>query len=289
MNEVPLPRRRLLALTGTAVAGGLAGCSGDAGGSTEPGGTTTVEEPTTSAPTTTGVTTTTTTTEETTTAVIEPALDAADQTTDGASVTVTRTTIDDAGWLVLYPEAEGGGPNAGVVLAGRMLEAGTYDDVVMEFGEPVSESRTLYAGLHYDDPADGEFTYPADGDPPVTVDGDPVVAAFALTVEGAGGGTTTVEMADTSFSPLRAAVEPGTTVEWVNRDPYGHDVVSGTFHAVAATWSSRSGRLGPGETVTYTFEEPGVYEYYCSIHGRTAMCGAVLVGDVTLDERLPCE
>jgi hypothetical protein len=42
--------------------------------------------------------------------------------------------------------------------------------------------------LHYDDPADGEFTFPEDGDPPVTADGGPVVKPFSLTVEG--GGTT---------------------------------------------------------------------------------------------------
>ncbi|MFB6169059.1 MAG: plastocyanin/azurin family copper-binding protein, partial [Haloferacaceae archaeon] len=75
----------------------------------------------------------------------------------------------------------------------------------------------------------------------------------------------------------------------VNRDGYPHDVKSATFHDTAAAWDYESSDLGQGDTATHTFDEAGVYEYYCTIHGRNTMCGAVLVGDVSLDATLPCE
>lgn len=36
------------------------------------------------------------------------------------------------------------------------------------------------------------------------------------------------------------------------------------------------------------FEEPGVYEFYCSVSGKETTCGAVLAGDVELAGSLPC-
>ncbi|MFB6119875.1 MAG: plastocyanin/azurin family copper-binding protein [Halobacteriaceae archaeon] len=98
-----------------------------------------------------------------------------------------------------------------------------------------------------------------------------------------------VELENTSFNPIRKAVAVGETVEWVNRDSLPHDVTSARFHDSAADWSFETDTFLKGETVTYTFESAGVYEYYCSVHGESAMCGAVLVGDVSLDASLPCE
>lgn len=102
------------------------------------------------------------------------------------------------------------------------------------------------------------------------------------------GSTKTVEMVNTSFEPLRASVEPGTTVKWVNRDGYAHDVTSATFHEKAASWDFQK-QVPSGGTVSHTFEMSGIYEYYCTIHGKSQMCGVVLVGDVSLDKKLPCE
>lgn len=200
-------------------------------------------------------------------------------------MTIPEASIDEAGWLVIHPEASGGGPNGGVTLAERHLEPGTYGSIELSLGETLSEDQTLYAMLHYDDPADGEFTFPSNGDPPVTREGSPLVKPFAVTV----GTTATVEMENTAFVPERLSIEPGTTVEWVNRDGYPHDVQSAQFHDTAASWNHYSGNLGEGDTSEFTFDADGVYEYYCTIHGRRSMCGAVLVGDVSLDRALPCE
>lgn len=221
---------------------------------------------------------------------VTPALSVTTQQTDGTSVTVPSASIDKAGWLVIHPEAEGGGPNGKVVLAERQLAPGLYADQTLALSEPLGADQTLYGMLHYDAPSDGEFTFPQDGDPPVTADGSPIVKPFDVTVtSGMSGGTETVEAIDTSFDPKRLSVSPGTTVEWVNRDSYGHDVTSAAFHENAAEWEMSASLSGSGGSATHTFEETGVYEYYCSIHGKGTMCGAILVGDVSLDKELPCE
>lgn len=97
-----------------------------------------------------------------------------------------------------------------------------------------------------------------------------------------------VEMVGTSFEPRRLEVSTGDTVMWDNGSNYGHTVTSVQFHDSAQSWSFDEGAPG-GETVTHTFDDSGVYEYYCTQHGRETMCGVVLAGDATLDKSLPCE
>ena len=99
---------------------------------------------------------------------------------------------------------------------------------------------------------------------------------------------TVVALVDTSFSPVTLEVDVGTTVEWVNEDGVGHDVTATQFHETAADWSFAES-VSAGDTASHTFDSTGVYEYYCTIHGESAMCGAVVVGDVSFDESLPCE
>lgn len=97
-----------------------------------------------------------------------------------------------------------------------------------------------------------------------------------------------IDMVDTAFEPLKASVAPGTTVQWTNQDSFAHTITSAQFHDTAADWEFDT-EIAAGETASRTFDDSGIYEYYCTIHGRGTMCGAVLVGDVTLDEDLPCE
>ena len=98
----------------------------------------------------------------------------------------------------------------------------------------------------------------------------------------------TVAMADVAFDPVRVSVDSGATVEWVNDDGFRHDVTAAQFHDSATDWGFAES-LASGASTTYTFEDSGVYEYYCTIHGKGGMCGAVLVGDASLDASLPCE
>lgn len=98
-----------------------------------------------------------------------------------------------------------------------------------------------------------------------------------------------VTASSSTFDPMRMSVEPGTEVTWQNEDSYTHTVDSEQFHDKAADWSKSSRMSANGGETSHTFEEAGVYEYYCTVHGKEKMCGVVLVGDVSLDASLPCE
>jgi plastocyanin len=80
-----------------------------------------------------------------------------------------------------------------------------------------------------------------------------------------------------SFQPDSLTVPAGTTVTWINRDIVRHTVTSteGLFD---------SGRLESGESFSYTFDEPGTFDYYCTIH--PIMQGTVIV---TETEQPPAE
>jgi plastocyanin len=121
------------------------------------------------------------------------------------------------------------------------------------------------------------------------------VAATTPLVAGCGGGGANeggdefeqVLLEDGSFKPLKAEIEPGETVEWTDKMTLSHTITSAQFHDAATSWDFE-GSVTPGGSTTHTFEENGIYEYHCRIHGENSECGAVLVGDVTLDASLPC-
>lgn len=98
----------------------------------------------------------------------------------------------------------------------------------------------------------------------------------------------TVTLDGVEFNPVRLEVPTGATVTWHNDDSFGHDVTAAGFHDAADSWDFEAS-LGPDDTVSHTFDEPGIYEYVCTIHGESTMCGVVLVGGATLDPSLPCE
>lgn len=133
----------------------------------------------------------------------------------------------------------------------------------------------------------GDDDQPPTDREPVPTGGGPTEGTTGTVADGTPG--TEIEIVSTRVFPLRLAVEPGTTVTWVNRDEFEHDVVARRFHEVAEPWSFESEPVAEDRTITYTFEEPGVYEYTCSLHNPPATkCGAVLVGGATLEEPLPC-
>jgi plastocyanin len=71
-----------------------------------------------------------------------------------------------------------------------------------------------------------------------------------------------------TFTPKMAAVPVGTTVTWTNHDDIPHNVVN-------PERKFKSPVLDTDETFSYTFDVPGTYQYYCSIHPR--MTGQVVV------------
>jgi plastocyanin len=75
------------------------------------------------------------------------------------------------------------------------------------------------------------------------------------------------------FEPMVVRVDAGDQVTWTNNDPDAHAVTG-----VANSWGDYT-ELGQGDTVTYQFDESGVFPYFCYIH--PSMVGAVVVGDGT--------
>lgn len=82
-----------------------------------------------------------------------------------------------------------------------------------------------------------------------------------------------VEMLDACFTPTVLHVDPGAEVTFVNRDGELHQV-----SGVGDTWGSFA-ELDQGDSVSYTFEDDGVYVYSCWVH--PGMVGAVVAGSGT--------
>lgn len=96
-------------------------------------------------------------------------IDADSQPTQGENVTIRDATIDQDGWVVIHPEGDQFSPNGGEVYGKRYLEAGSHENVTVNLSTTLLLNQSLFAMLHYDDPADEEFTFPNDPseDPPV--------------------------------------------------------------------------------------------------------------------------
>lgn len=97
----------------------------------------------------------------------------------------------------------------------------------------------------------------------------------------AGDGVTTdrISIENFSFTPATATISAGTTVTWINNDSTAHDVTStdGPGVDAATTSTFASGRLAQGDTFSFTFDEPGTYDYECTIHATMATMHAVII------------
>lgn len=80
---------------------------------------------------------------------------------------------------------------------------------------------------------------------------------------------------DNTFDDQGIRIAPGTTVRWTNRGHQDHDVVP----AEGEGWGVDIGDFAPGDVYEHTFDQPGTYSYYCTIHGTPSrgMVGAVVV------------
>jgi plastocyanin len=101
--------------------------------------------------------------------------------------------------------------------------------------------------------------------------------ALALGLPGAASGAgpaASVVVVGTSFSPASVVVAPGASVRWTS---------SGGSHNIVADDSSyTSGAPTSAIDFTHTFSAPGVYRYYCQVHGAPGgigMSGMVVVAE----------
>ena len=81
--------------------------------------------------------------------------------------------------------------------------------------------------------------------------------------------TATVEIVDGQFDPRRVEVAVGGSVTWVNDDQTEHLI------AFAAPNVIGSPLIGKAGSYTRSFDAPGQYRYYCTIHNE--MKGEVVV------------
>ena len=82
---------------------------------------------------------------------------------------------------------------------------------------------------------------------------------------------TTARIENCAFQPSVTYIEPGDKVTWRNDDVFDHTVTGAN-----GSWGDEM-NLTKGDTVSFTFEEEGVFPYYCAYH--PSMVGAVVVGD----------
>jgi len=73
-----------------------------------------------------------------------------------------------------------------------------------------------------------------------------------------------------SFGPAMLTVAVGTKVVWTNDDADPHTVTSETDPKLL-----KSPALDTGDSFTFTFDKPGTYRYFCSLHPH--MQGIIVV------------
>jgi hypothetical protein len=85
-----------------------------------------------------------------------------------------------------------------------------------------------------------------------------------------------VTIQGSSYLPATVTIDPGETVRWTNKDFLQHTVTStsGVFD---------SGFLSMNQQFSYTFNDPGTYDYICMVHpfmaGKVIVRGEALVAD----------
>lgn len=151
-----------------------------------------------------------------------PAVTVSDQTLAEGTVTVDSVTAAEAGWIVIHADQDGA---PGPVIGQAAVEAGTTENVSVQIDGDGATS-TLYAMLHLDTGAAGEYEFP-DADPPVRVDDQIVLAPFQLdmgsSMEASG---TTVASAESELGSMLVGPE-GLTLYLLTADSPGESTCAG--------------------------------------------------------------
>jgi plastocyanin len=198
--------------------------------------------------------------------MITPSVTVADQEIVDGTVTVAEVVSDGPGWIVIHADQDGA---PGPVLGYSPVNDGENSDVAVTL-DLMGLTRTLHAMLHTDAGQVGTYEFPGD-DVPVQGGEGIVMAPFSLA---AAEGDVGVSMANMAFSPVRLIVGAGTTVTWTN----GDGNIQHTTTSDDGLWDS--GLLSGGDTFSYTFDEPGIFPYYCIPHGAPGgqgMSGTIIV------------
>src|SRR5690349_16358458 len=77
-----------------------------------------------------------------------------------------------------------------------------------------------------------------------------------------------VAVKDNDFVPPAIRINPGTTVKWVNQGRSPHDIQpADPAQEFGAPFGMRADKFAPHDEYEFRFDSPGVYRYYCSLHG----------------------
>jgi len=104
-------------------------------------------------------------------------------------------------------------------------------------------------------------------EPPATEEAEPTA-----TEELTAGAEAQVTMENSTFEPEEITIEVGTMVRWSNQDQVQHTVTAGTRDNPTDLFDQS---VPAGGSFSFTFDEPGTYEYFCAIH--PGMSGVVIV------------
>jgi plastocyanin len=103
-------------------------------------------------------------------------------------------------------------------------------------------------------------------------------ADAVITTFPANGTTVEVRSLDNSFIAAAIEIDAGTEVDWINGGRNDHNILPVDD---SLEWGIGRGEFVPGSRYSYVFDQPGVFAYYCSIHGTkdVGMVGAIVVND----------
>lgn len=105
------------------------------------------------------------------------------------------------------------------------------------------------------------------------------------------GESITIQVLDNSYRPSEYEIKAGTEVVFENRGRNDHNILpesikddAGLTELLASdmsptSWGIESSAFTPGDSFTHLFNVPGVYKFYCSIHGAP---GAGMYGTLTV-------
>ena len=84
-----------------------------------------------------------------------------------------------------------------------------------------------------------------------------------------------VRAIDNNFRPQAITAQVGDTVEFTNKGKNDHNVLPQS----GGGWGVDTPGFHPGDVYSHVFSAPGVYAFYCSIHGtnKVGMVGTITV------------
>lgn len=185
-------------------------------------------------------------------------------------VTTETDTLEDA-------EEGGEGETTGDVDNGNTTDTDT--DGLTEEGDDLgaeeeSEEDATATTATGDDDGDGIVSTAADDDTAEDVDGDENDEVLVIIPQDSS------TLTDDAYRPNPIEVNTGDTVTWINDDLTSHTATSGSPESGSTGMFGGTDDspeiIGPeGDTQSFTFDEAGEFEYYCTLH--PSMVGTVIV------------